>query len=47
MTEGIDGVFDLIIQIWAVIVSNWILSFGVVLLLLNLVVTLINGSTRQ
>lgn len=47
MNEGIDFVFNWFGLLWGVIVSNWILAFGVLLSLLHLVVTLINGSTHQ
>lgn len=47
MSDGVIQVFDIMRLFWACVVQNWILSFGIILLVLNLVVTLINGSTRQ
>ena len=47
MNDSIDVIFQWFTMLWSVIISNWILAFGVLLSLLHLVVSLINGSTRQ
>lgn len=34
-------------QLWTLIVSNWMFSISVLLLLINLVITIVNNSSRS
>lgn len=47
MIEITDFAFVILNQLWTLIISNWILSFGVLLALIGWVVSLINGSRQQ
>lgn len=47
MNDIIDFIFNNVALVWALIVSNWVLAFGVLLLLMNWVISIYNGSTRQ
>ena len=45
MTEVIDFFFSILRSIWALISQYWILSFAIILFVIDLVVTIINGSS--
>lgn len=35
------------IQLWSVIISNWILSISVLIIVLNWIISLVKGSTQD
>ena len=47
MNDVVDFYFSLLGSSWALIVSHWILSFGILLLILGLVIDLIKDSIRR
>lgn len=47
MQEITDFFFTILNQVWALIISQWILSIGFLLLILGWVISLINGSRQQ
>lgn len=47
MTEVIDFFFSIQSQLWSLIVSNWILAISVLILILNWVISLVNGSSQD
>lgn len=47
MLEITDFFFDVSRALWALVVSNWVLSVGVLIAILNLVVSLFKGSTQD
>lgn len=47
MTEITDFYFQIANQLWSVVVSQWILSIGVLIVLLGWVITLVNGSRQD
>lgn len=47
MTEVIDFFFNIQTQLWSLIVSNWILAISVLILILNWVISLVNGSSQD
>lgn len=47
MLDVIDFWKTITIQLWALILSNWILSISVLIIILNWIISLVNGSTRD
>lgn len=47
MTQVIDFFFSIQYNLWSVIIGNWILSISVLIILLNWVISLINGSRQD
>lgn len=47
MVEITDFYFTIASQLWQIVVSQWILSIGVLILIIGWVISLYNGSTRQ
>lgn len=47
MTEITDFYFTIANQLWQLVVSQWILSVGVVIIVLGWVIGLIKGSTQD
>ena len=47
MSEITDFYFQIANQLWAIIVSQWILSVGVMIIVLGWVIGLIKGSTHD
>lgn len=47
MQDIVDFYFEIANQLWAVIVSQWILSIGILIVLIGWVITLVNGSRQN
>lgn len=47
MQEISDFYFAIASQLWQLVISQWILSVGVVIIILGWVISLINGSTQK
>lgn len=47
MQDITDFYFQIANQLWQLVVSQWILSVGVLILILGWVISLINGSRQQ
>lgn len=47
MTTITDFYFQIANQLWQLVISQWILSVGVLILILGWVISLINGSRQQ
>lgn len=47
MNDIIDFYFTIANQLWAIIVSQWILSIGVLIVIIGWVITLVNGSRQS
>lgn len=47
MTDITDFYFNIANQLWQLVISQWILSVGVLILILGWVISLINGSRQQ
>lgn len=47
MQDIVDFYFQIANQLWAVIVSQWILSIGILIVLIGWVITLVNGSRQN
>ena len=47
MLDVIDFFFGLLRQIWSLIVANWLFAIGFLLLVLNWVISLINGTSHD
>lgn len=47
MQDIIDFYFTIANQLWAVIISQWILSIGILIVIIGWVITLVNGSRQN
>ena len=47
MPDVIDFFFQIISNLWTVIVGSWILSASVLIVVLNWIISLVNGSSRE
>lgn len=47
MQDIVDFYFQIANQLWTVIVSQWILSIGILIVLIGWVITLVNGSRQN
>lgn len=47
MQDIVDFYFQIANQLWNVIVSQWILSIGILIVLIGWVITLVNGSRQN
>lgn len=47
MQDIIDFYFTIANQLWAVIISQWILSIGILIVIIGWIITLINGSRQN
>lgn len=47
MIEVTDFLFQILGNLWTLILGNWILSISILIILLNWVITLVNGSRQN
>lgn len=47
MQDIIDFYFTIANQLWAVIISQWILSIGILIIIIGWIITLVNGSRQN
>lgn len=47
MNDIVDFYFQIANQLWAVIINQWILSIGILIVLIGWVITLVNGSRQS
>lgn len=47
MQDIIDFYFTIANQLWAVIISQWILSIGILIVIIGWIITLVNGSRQN
>ena len=47
MSEIIDFTFNILTLLWSLITQYWFLSFSVIIALLNLVITIIIGTSED
>lgn len=47
MTEAIDGIFTILGQMWTLVMSSWILSYGVLISILTIIINIhINNQNK-
>lgn len=47
MIEVIDFAFDILTNIWNLILAHWLLSISVLIILLNWVISLVKGTSQD
>lgn len=47
MQDITDFYFQVANQLWQLVISQWILSVGVIIIILGWIISLINGSRQQ
>lgn len=47
MQDITDFYFQVASQLWQLVISQWILSVGVIIIILGWIISLINGSRQQ
>lgn len=47
MTDVVSFWKTITIQLWGLIISNWILSISVLIIVLNWIISLVKGSTQD
>lgn len=47
MYEVVDFWFELNTQLWSLVISNWILSLSVLIIVINWIISLVNNSRQD